>query len=67
MLDLEHMDWSFGLVLALVAILVAVLVVRHMVLRRQQRHAEKRARHAAYKEWLNSSGMEMPRGTRRKR
>lgn len=64
--DLEHLDWSFGLVLAMVSLLVVLLVIRHLVIRRQERRAAKKARHAAYREWLHSSGMELPKQRRRR-
>lgn len=67
--QLEHLDWSFLLVVLLLVALVILLVLRHRWMRRRQKHAEKRARQKVYKAWLNSSGMELPphhRHTRRR-
>ena len=53
----EHLDWSFGVILVAVVVLCTVLIRRYRRTQRRQRRADKRARHRAYRDWLQAGGM----------
>ncbi|WP_326542521.1 hypothetical protein [Pseudorhodoferax sp.] len=69
--ELFVIDWSFVLVLVLVAFVAAALLVRRARARRRARREERRAAHRAYRRWLRNSGLHPlalpPRATSRRR